>query len=159
MITVTIPGGETLKLEYLVLDYNGTLALDGFLIPGVADLLTKLSENLKIHVITADTFCLAAQGLEGLPVELKVLSPKEQQDQAIEKLVYVNLLGADNVFAIGNGLNDNLMVSASALGIAIIGPEGASKTTIMGADIICPDIKTALSLLLNPLRIVATLRN
>ncbi len=37
MLTVSIPGRETLELNYLVLDYNGTIAVDGALLPGVAD--------------------------------------------------------------------------------------------------------------------------
>ena len=36
MIAVDIPGYRELRLEHLVLDYNGTLAEDGKLLPGVA---------------------------------------------------------------------------------------------------------------------------
>ena len=36
MLTISIPGGATLDIEHLVLDYNGTLAVDGVLLPGVA---------------------------------------------------------------------------------------------------------------------------
>ena len=35
MIEVDIPGYRTLQLAYLVLDHNGTLAVDGILKPGV----------------------------------------------------------------------------------------------------------------------------
>jgi len=37
--------------------------------------------------------------------------------------------------------------------------EGASSEALMAADVICPDIFSALELLNNPLRLVATLRN
>ena len=53
---VRIPGSETLQIDNLVLDYNGTLATDGFLDEGVAERLEKLaSSGLSLHVITADT--------------------------------------------------------------------------------------------------------
>jgi len=35
MIEVAVPGFKNLALEYLVLDYNGTLAVDGMLVEGV----------------------------------------------------------------------------------------------------------------------------
>jgi len=37
MIEVTIPGKQNLILGHLVCDVNGTLALDGSLIPGIAE--------------------------------------------------------------------------------------------------------------------------
>jgi len=39
MIEFSIPGREEMKLSYLLLDYNGTLALDGDLLPGVREFL------------------------------------------------------------------------------------------------------------------------
>ena len=56
MIKIDIPGYQTLGLEHLVLDHNGTLACDGLLIKGVRECLTILSAELTIHVLTADTF-------------------------------------------------------------------------------------------------------
>jgi len=56
MITIDIPGSQKLELEHLVLDYNGTIACDGLLIPGVKDILINLSRSLSIYVLTADTF-------------------------------------------------------------------------------------------------------
>lgn len=39
MINVDIPGSEIVHLDHLVLDVNGTLAIDGELIPGIPALL------------------------------------------------------------------------------------------------------------------------
>ena len=44
MLEVVIPGAETLRLDFLVADFNGTLALDGALLPGVMEALCSLSE-------------------------------------------------------------------------------------------------------------------
>jgi len=51
------------------------------------------------------------------------------------------------------------MLQAAALGIAVIGPEGAAADTLHAADIVAPNIHAALDLLLHPLRVVATLRS
>jgi len=43
------------KIEPIVFDINGTLALDGTLLPEVSSLLMELSERTNIHLLTADT--------------------------------------------------------------------------------------------------------
>ena len=79
-----------------------------------------------------------------------------RQDQA--KVDFVNRLGAHRTVSIGNGRNDALMLTASALGIVVILGEGASITSLKSADIVCTDIVSALELLNHPLRLTATLR-
>ena len=155
MLSVAVPGYATLQLEHLVLDYNGTLACDGALIDGVCERLERLAQDLRIHVVTADTFGKARQALAGLPCQLQVL-PAGNQEQA--KLVYIQLLGCERVVAIGNGRNDRLMLEAAALGIAVVQREGAAAETLRAADAVCPSILDALDLLASPLRLVATLR-
>lgn len=156
MITIDIPGFRNLNLEHLVMDYNGTLAVDGMLLPGVAGVLRRLAENISIHVITADTFGLVREQLKGLPVDITI-TPITAQDEA--KLLYILQLGADSVVAIGNGRNDQKMLTAAALGIAVIQSEGTAAETLASADVICPDILDALELLHNQKRLIATLRS
>ncbi len=155
MLEVAIPGTETLFLEHLVADFNGTLALDGTLLPGVAEALGSLSECLEIHVVTADTFGRARQTLAALPCSLSILSPGGQ-DAA--KLRYVEALGAAQCVCIGNGRNDRLMLRAAGLGIAVMQKEGAAVETLLAAKVAVQDIRVALGLLLNPARLIATLR-
>ncbi len=156
MISTQIPGFGVLTLEHLVLDYNGTLAVDGTLLPGVKGALNALAAELAIHVVTADTFGRAAGGLEGVDCRLTVLKAG-RQDRA--KADFVNRLGADRTASIGNGRNDALMLAASALGIAVILGEGVSTVSLNAADIVCTDIVSALELLKHPLRLTATLRS
>jgi len=156
MIDITVPGFNHLELRYLVLDYNGTLAIDGTLLPGVGDLLGELSSHLEIHVITADTFGLAASELAQLPVKLTI-TPVESQSEA--KLAYVEKLGAKHVVAIGNGRNDRKMLKAAAIGIALIQREGGSAETLASADLISTHILDALNLLKHTKRLTATLRS
>jgi P-type E1-E2 ATPase len=156
MIEIDIPGNKILQLEHLVLDYNGTIAFDGALIDGVKECLSELSQMLTIHVITADTFGSVKKALKDIDCKLAVI-PLDHQDVA--KLEYVKNLGCEQTVSMGNGANDCLMLKASALGVAVIQGEGAAFETIASADVICTDILSALSLLSNPLRLIATLRS
>lgn len=156
MIEVAIPGFGKLALRHLVLDFNGTLALDGKLRRQTRERLAELAQTLRLHVVTADTFGRARGALMGLEYGLELLPA---QWQAERKREYVSRLGRDSVVAIGNGRNDRLMLGAAALGIAVTGGEGASAETIAAADIVVTDIAAALDLLTHPLRLVATLRD
>ena len=155
MIEINIPGFCHLQLAHLVLDYNGTLAIDGHLSPQVGKKLTKLSHDLHIHVLTADTFGLAKTGLAGLPLDLTIAPP---EDQAETKRAFVSSLGAEQVVAIGNGRNDGPMLKAAALGIALVQQEGGAVETLFSADIVSTSILDALDLFSHPKRLVATLR-
>lgn len=156
MIETTIPGYKTVKLEHLVLDFNGTLACDGIMITGVKERLNALADHLDVHVLTADTFGKAASQLSGVNCKLSVL-PLEHQDSG--KLDYVKKQGCDKTCCMGNGRNDRLMLKESALGVAVILEEGAAMETLASADIVCTSILSALDLLTHPLRMVATLRS
>jgi len=55
MIEIVIPGSDDLRLVNALLDFNGTLAFDGWLIEGTADRLRALAALLELHVVTGDT--------------------------------------------------------------------------------------------------------
>lgn len=155
MLEIPIPGAETLRLEHLVADYNGTLARDGRLLPGVAETFASLAGRLTLHVVTADTHGGARAALAGLPCQLIVL-PEGRQDEAKRRVV--EALGAARCVALGNGRNDRLMLAAAGLGIAVIEAEGVAVETLQAARVAVAGIEAAFALLLNPKRLVATLR-
>lgn len=155
MLQIEIPDFASLSLKHLVLDFNGTLALDGELLPGIRERLAQLALQLVIHVVTGDTFGKAQSHLAGLPCDLTVL-PRESQSGA--KRGYVERLGASSCVCIGNGRNDRLMLDAAALAIAVIQHEGACAETLRAAHVVVPTIHDALDLLAYPKRLVATLR-
>jgi soluble P-type ATPase len=156
MIELNIPGAEPLQIQHMVMDYNGTLAIDGQLLEGVASQLNRLAALVQLHIITADTFGLAGRQLAGLPCQLSVL-PAGQQARA--KQDYVRELGAQHCVAIGNGRNDRLMLREAAIGIVLLQAEGAAVPSVEAADIVCRDILDALALFVEPRRLIATLRD
>ncbi len=155
VLEIDIPGFALLRLKHLVLDYNGTLAVDGALLPGVKERLERLSRVLTLHVLTADTFGTSRAALSGVHCALSVLEPAQQN---LAKQAYVGRLGAAEVVCIGNGRNDRLMLRSAALGIAVMGGEGAAVAAMTAANIVIPDIVDALDLLDKPLRLLASLR-
>lgn len=155
MIEVDIPGYTIFQFRHLVLDVNGTIARDGQLIDGVGELLTELRSQLDIHLVTADTF--GTQETLNKTLRLQAVRLRVQ-NQVKAKLDYIEGLGFDKVVAVGNGANDAAMIEHAALGIIIIGPEGAAVTSLLRADIAVSDIRSALELLIHPKRLVATLR-
>ncbi|HEU5330624.1 MAG TPA: hypothetical protein VFU78_21195 [Thermomicrobiales bacterium] len=155
MITVDLPGGAPLRLEHVVFDVNGTLTLDGELLPGVAEQIAALRELVTVELLTADTrgrlTALAATlGIKGTVLRASAIGA--------EKRRYVEQLGAARVAAIGNGMNDVGMLAVAALGIVVLGPEGTASAALRAADVVALSIGDAFDLLLNPLRLTATLR-
>ena len=156
MLEVNVPGFRTLAFSHLVLDYNGTIACDGHLLPGVRDRLEALSRNVAVHILTADTFGSAEKELTGIPCDLEVIG---RENQAEAKVVYVRHLGLQETVSVGNGRNDALMLKETVLGIALIQEEGGAVEALLAADIVARSILDALDLLLRPLRLTATLRS
>jgi P-type E1-E2 ATPase len=155
MIELTIPGRGPLRIVHLVTDVNGTLAVDGILIDGIAKRLTSLRDRLEIHMLTADTHGCQAAIDELLRLKATRVQPG---NEALTKADFVRELGAETVVAIGQGANDAEMLKVAALGICVMSKEGVATETLISADMVVPDIFIALDLLDKPLRIIASLR-
>jgi P-type E1-E2 ATPase len=152
VLTIDLRGGGSFELDHLVLDINGTLTDHGTLIEGVAERLGLLTDVLEIHVLTADTFGTA----DG--VARRIGATATTIADGAEKAARIEALGADRVVAIGNGRNDEAMIRAARLGIAVLGTEGAAVPTLLAADVVCASITDALDLLLDERAMTATLR-
>lgn len=155
MIELTIPGRGPLRIQHLVTDVNGTLAVDGVLIDGLTKRINSLRDRLEIHMLTADTHGRQASIDEQLNLKGTRVQPG---DEAGAKAEFVRQLGADTVVAIGQGANDSKMLKTAALGICVMSQEGVAVETLVSADLLVSDIFAALDLLDKPLRIVASLR-
>jgi len=155
VIEITIPGGGNYTIKNVVVDLNGTIAVDGNILEGVKEKVTILSQKLDIFLVTADTNKNAERSARDLPVTLCKIEKGEENDQ---KLKVVLKQGKDNTVSIGNGCNDISMLKESAIGICIVGREGASAEAMMASDLVVATINDALDLLLKPHRLRATLR-
>ena len=155
MITVDIPGYDQLEIHSLVLDYNGTLAIDGIPIQAALEKLRELSKSLQIYVITADTFGTVASKLNCSYISVHLLAAG---DQCALKRDFVSKLGAKHTVAIGNGYNDFLMLEEAAIGMALLQAEGVAYRTLSSADLVFPSLVDALDSLQNPTRLTVSLR-
>ncbi|HYT35525.1 MAG TPA: hypothetical protein VEL69_10840 [Ktedonobacteraceae bacterium] len=152
MISIEIPQRGLYKLHHAVFDINGTLAVDGMALVGVADYLQTLGRHLSIHLLTAGTHGNLKELEKELGHPLQIIRTGE------DKVNYVKMLGSDTVVALGNGANDAGMLQLAAIGIAVLTDEGVAISTLRAADVLVTNPVHAIELLLLPKRLVATLR-
>ena len=76
-IDLEIQGGTIRRFTDLVLDYTGTLSLDGVLLPGVAERLARISAGLRITIMTADTFGKAVLEMKTAEPPSEILTVQE----------------------------------------------------------------------------------
>ena len=152
MISITIPGREKLLLTDAVFDVNGTIAVDGAPLAGVAERLQMLLEHLSLHILTAGTHGKLAELERALDIPLRIISTGE------DKARYVQQLGPEHVIAFGNGANDAAMLRLAAIGVAVMSSEGVSRLALQAADILVHGPLDAIDLALYPKRLIATLR-
>jgi P-type E1-E2 ATPase len=155
MIELDIPGRGPLRIQHLVSDVNGTLAVDGQLIDGLVKRIAELRDRVTVHLLTADTHGRQAV----IDKQLGLVAVRVQAgDEAAQKEAYVRNLGAETVVALGQGANDAKMLKAAGLGICVLSQEGTAVEALQSADLLMPDIFSALDLFNKPLRMIASLR-
>ena len=155
MITVNIPGWGNINIENVVLDLNGTTATDGKISLAVKDRINTLCQKVRVYVLTADTQGTAATETTDTKVHLVKIPGQNSRDG---KRDFLGTINPESTVVIGNGSNDCLVLKGAALGIAVLGEEGASVLAIREADILVKSISDALDLFLKPKRLIATLR-
>jgi len=155
MIVIEIPGKGVLRLENLLIDFNGTLATDGIIKPGIQKRINLLTQQLKIFILSADTCGTLKEATKGIKVE--VLRVPEKNSSKGKKEI-IQRIGLKKTAVIGNGYNDLFILKEARLGIVVIGKEGVSVRALLNSDMVVKDISDALDLFMYPLRIKATLR-
>jgi soluble P-type ATPase len=152
VISVDVPGRGRLELEHLLLDVNGTLTHRGSLVEGVAERLARVRSVLEPRLVSADTFGALSALAETLGIEAVLAVDSAAKVAVLERL------GPSRCAVVGNGANDAAALRAAGLGVAVVGPEGASTEALLAADVICGSILDALDLLLDERALIATLR-
>ncbi len=135
-------------------DYNGTIAIDGVLIPGVREALRSLAGRAGIHVITADTFGFVTLQVSGIDCEVVIIPPG-----ARHKASWISSRNSGCStpcsWAMGQRSAD---AQHAAIGIAVLQEEGLATAALSAADLVVKDILDVFALLKTPERIMATLR-
>lgn len=155
MLTIEIPGREPLEICHVVMDYNGTVAVDGMLLPGLTERIAQLKGSVTITVLTADTYGTVRAQCEPLGIQVQTF-PRAGAAACKEKIVRSL---ADGTVCVGNGFNDIQMFDAADLSIAVLEKEGLCAALLPHADVLVTSPLDALDLLLQPKRLCATLRS
>ena len=154
MITVQRPGQESIQIESILLDFEGTLATDRRVHPKAKDKINLLSKRTKIFIFTTGEKEVVLNALRNVKAEIIFL---RDGNASRDKMDLLKRLGADRTVAIGNGVDDVSVIEAAALGMAVMGKEGMAAEVSARADVVFKDILDALDFLLKPLRQKATL--
>lgn len=152
---INIPGYQLLEIENIVLDFNGTIAVDGIMKDSVKKRIPQLAEQFRVYVVTSDTQGTAVRELDGLQVALKIY---DNSNAGECKRKIIDELGGSSCACIGNGNNDRLMFQAAALSIAVLETEGLYAPLLLNADLLVRSSEDALDLLLDNKRLVSGLR-
>jgi len=108
--------------------------------------------------VTADSCGTAERELAGIAIPYKLRTARHD----IEKADYVSQFDLQCVAAFGNGNNDRLMLKAvkegGGLAIAVDNGEGCAMDAMRNADLFVVGAANAIDLLLDPVRLKATLR-
>ena len=157
-IRIDVPGFGARHIRIVVSDYTGTHSLAGAVEPGVKNRLRELAVLVDLHIVTADSFGTAERELAGITTPYKLHTGSHD----LEKAEYVRQFDLESVAALGNGNNDRLMLKAvkegGGLAIAVDNGEGCAMDAMKNADLFVAGAANALDLLLDPLRLKATLR-
>jgi soluble P-type ATPase len=154
MIAIQRPGQSDLQIEFILIDFEGTLASDRRVHPKAKDKINLLSRRTKIYILTEEEKERVEEVLRKVKAEIIYLTEGEPSQK---KLDLLRQLGATRTAAVGNGADDGPMIEEAGLGVCVIGKEGASSEAVKNADVVFTDILDALDFLMKPLRQKATL--
>jgi soluble P-type ATPase len=148
-----VPGFGELKLSIIILDLNGTLSVGGEIVEGVDTRLKQLKEmGYKIVFFTGNTRNNADTLAQRLGIEWVFAADGEaKKEQALK-------LNPEECVSIGNGLIDLELMKVVKLRIVTLQAEGVHVQTLLQSDVVTPTINDALDLLIDPQRLIATLR-
>jgi soluble P-type ATPase len=149
MISIERPGQSNLEIEFILIDFEGTLASDRRVHPKAKDKINLLSKRTKIYILAKEKKEVVEERLRKVKAEITYLTEGEASQR---KLDLLRNLGAMRCVAIGNGVDDAPMIQEAGFGICTLGREGASSETLKNADVVFVDIVDALDFLLKPLR-------
>ena len=154
MILLQRPGQDPLEIEFIMLNFEGTLATDGRVHPKAKDKINLLSKRARIFIFTTGEKESVSAVLRNVKAEVVYL---REGEASRGKLDLLQQLGPRRAVAIGSGMSDIEMIQNSGLGIGVMSREGTLSEVIGKADLVFMTVVDALDFLLKPLRQRATL--
>lgn len=154
MIHIQRSGQEPLEIDFILIDFEGTLAPDCRVHPKAKEKLNLLAKRAKIYILTKEEKEHVEEVLRKVNAEIVYLTEGESSKK---KLDLLRQLGATRTVAVGGGADDGPMIAEAVLGLCVIGKAGASAKAVKNADGVFTDILDTLDFLLKPLRQRATL--
>ena len=154
MISIARPGQANLEIEFILIDFEGTLAQDRRVHPKAKDKINLLSKRAKIYILTKEEKNLVEEALKRVKAEIVSFMEGEASQK---KLDFLRQLGATRTVVIGNGADDVPMIEEAGLGICVLSKEGTFTEAMKRADLVFINILDAFDFLLKPLRQKATL--
>ena len=147
------PNKEIINIENIILDLNGTLAVNGQVSEKAKQLVVELKQlGYKLVLISGDIRGNAKNVAEELDLDLYLgtnSSEKAKQMQRFDK---------EKTAAIGNARIDIGTFENAKISIATLQSEGIHSGIINYVDLIVPSIEDALNLFIDVKSLEATLR-
>jgi soluble P-type ATPase len=154
MILLQRPGQDPLEIEFIMLNFEGTLATAQRVHPKAKDKINLLSKRARIFIFTTGEKESVSAVLRNVKAEVVYL---REGEASRGKLDLLQQLGPRRAVAIGSGMSDIEMIQNSGLGIGVMSREGTLSEVIGKADLVFMTVVDALDFLLKPLRQRATL--
>lgn len=146
-------GVGEIELDTIILDLNGTLAVNGKLVDGVKERLSKLKElGYTIYLFTGDQRGNAALLAAEIGIVLQKATSSDEKEELSLKL------NSEKTVAIGNARIDIGTFKHSKVRIATVQAEGIHVEILKHVDILTTSINDALDILINPDTFNATMR-
>jgi soluble P-type ATPase len=154
MITIHRPGQENLEIEFILIDFEGTLASDRRVHPKAKDKINLLSKRTNIYILAKEEKERVEEAIKKVKAEVIYFMEGKSSEQ---KLDLLRQLGATRTVVMGNGVDDFSTIEEAGFGICVMSKEGTSLEVMKKADVVFMNIIDALDFLLKPLRQKATL--
>jgi len=150
---IQIPKGETIEINTIVLDLNGTLSVNGIVSEQTKKQIKEL-QNLgyRIVLISGDIRGNAKTISDELNIELYLGATSEEKAEQMQQF------DKETTASIGNARIDIGTFENSKLSIATMQAEGIHAEILSFVDIIVPTINDALNLFIDIKSLAGTLR-
>jgi len=152
MVYKPVGVGE-IELTNIILDLNGTLAINGKLVEGVKNRLVKLKQmGFNLYLFTGDQRGNAIDLASEISIKVQKATTSDEKEALTMKLE------TEKTVAIGNARIDIGTFKSCKLRIGTLQAEGIHTEILPYIDILVPSINDALDLLINSDVFNATMR-